>query len=208
MVNNKGVAGMEVLYPSFIAELDSEIWQLVHKYSVFAKLLHVLLFLSDIYHEDVDNDGHWFGPNSKEVKQSIQKIDEDIDMLLDEINEHGLEDQVNLIVFSDHGMTSVDELNKIDISDAIDMDDIKTIADSSTQVFIWPHAGSEKKVLYFIVLYTPKNICFILYVVVKWVHVSKRYGPQQKTAFSFGPIWNTSTSDQFLNRLSNKFRYF
>ena len=67
-------------------------------------------------------------------------------MLLDEIKERELEGQVNLIVFSDHGMTTIDILHKINISAALNMGDIKTISDASTQVFIWPHDGREKKV--------------------------------------------------------------
>ena len=100
----------------------------------------------DIYHQDVDHDGHWYGPNSREVKQSIQNIDEDINMLLDEISKQGLADQVNVMVFSDHGMTTIDALHKINISKALDMDEIKAITEALSQVAIWPHDGLEEKV--------------------------------------------------------------
>ena len=110
----------------------------------------VFLYLADIYHENVDNDGHWYGPGSDEVKQSIQNIDADIDMLLDIIDQHDLEDEVNLLVFSDHGMTALDKSNRIDLSTVLDSEHIRTVAGSFSQLFIWPHDGLEKQVIYLI----------------------------------------------------------
>lgn len=99
-----------------------------------------------IYHEAIDHFGHYFGPYSRQVKDAVQRIDDDINNLLDEIKAHGLDNEINVIVFSDHGMTTVDELNKINISTAINMDDIKAISDAFSQVYIWPHSGLEEKV--------------------------------------------------------------
>lgn len=99
-----------------------------------------------VYHEAVDHDGHWYGPNSNEVRRSVQEIDEDISMLLDEISAHDIADQVNIMVFSDHGMTAIDELHKINISKALDMDEIKAISEAMTTVALWPQEGLEEKV--------------------------------------------------------------
>ena len=67
-------------------------------------------------------------------------------MLLDEISAHDIADQVNIMVFSDHGMTAIDELHKINISKALDMDEIKAISEAMTTVALWPQDGLEEKV--------------------------------------------------------------
>lgn len=60
-----------------------------------------------LYFSDVDTAGHKFGPNSKELKEAIQKVDNSLGMLLEGLAK--LDFPVNLVVASDHGMT---QLNK------------------------------------------------------------------------------------------------
>ena len=104
------------------------------------------ILIADLYHQDVDHFGHWYGPYSKEVKESVQQIDEDIHLLLDELQQQDMEDEVNVLVFSDHGMTGIHSQQKINISKVLDMNDIRVISEALSQVYIWPHAGREEKV--------------------------------------------------------------
>ncbi len=63
-----------------------------------------------LYTADIDNDGHKYGPDSKEVKTAVEKIDTNLSILWNFIQNSKL--PINLIVVSDHGMQSTD-INKI-----------------------------------------------------------------------------------------------
>ncbi|KAF2675277.1 Phosphodiest-domain-containing protein [Microthyrium microscopicum] len=77
------------------------------------------------YVPDVDADGHAFGPNSTEVRDSIVKADDMLTKIFDGLKDRNLTDIVNVIIVSDHGMatTSVDRLIQLD--DLVDMDKIE-----------------------------------------------------------------------------------
>ena len=119
----------------------------ISRVSLFWRI-NIVSFLdvTDLYIQDADKYGHLYGPYSRQVKDAVQQIDEDIYMLLDELQQQDIEDEVNVLVFSDHGMTDIHAQQKINISKALDMNDIKAISEALTQVYIWPHAGLEEKV--------------------------------------------------------------
>ena len=71
--------------------------------------MYIAILIVGIYHQDVDKFGHHYGPNSPQVKEAIKEIDREISSLLDYIDDNNLQDTVNLILVSDHGMTSIDE---------------------------------------------------------------------------------------------------
>lgn len=62
--------------------------------------------LATLYFSDVDSAGHKYGPNSKEVKEAILKVDQSIQKLNKELEKLNL--PINIIIVSDHGMTEVD----------------------------------------------------------------------------------------------------
>ncbi|KAH9520356.1 Ectonucleotide pyrophosphatase/phosphodiesterase member 3 [Bulinus truncatus] len=66
-----------------------------------------------LYLNEPDSAGHSYGPDSPSVIQAIERMDVIIGQLLSELEKEGLKDKVNLIVTSDHGMTSVDVENKL-----------------------------------------------------------------------------------------------
>ena len=59
-----------------------------------------------IYFEQTDHVGHESGPFSTELNQVIQGLDRVMSDLVDRLSDPGLSD-VNLLIFSDHGMTKV-----------------------------------------------------------------------------------------------------
>jgi len=77
------------------------------------------------YVPNVDTDGHLYGPNSTEIRQTIKDVDVMLHGMFEGIKQRNLTDIVNVIVVSDHGMatTSVDRLIQLD--DLIDMDKIE-----------------------------------------------------------------------------------
>ncbi|MGE0441296.1 MAG: ectonucleotide pyrophosphatase/phosphodiesterase [Gemmatimonadales bacterium] len=60
-----------------------------------------------LYLEGVDAAGHRFGPTSPQVDSAIARADSAVALLVAGIDSLGLEDRVNVIVVSDHGMAEL-----------------------------------------------------------------------------------------------------
>ena len=85
-----------------------------------------------LYFTEPDHTGHTHGPDSKEVIQKIKELDGEEDYLLKRLKEVKLLDKMNIIITSDHGMTSLinDTEHAIDLNKYID---IETYAVDSTR---------------------------------------------------------------------------
>jgi len=87
------------------------------------------------YFSSLDSAGHNFGPDSIEVQQALHDIDNLIGLLMkrlkDEINQ-----EVNVVLVSDHGMTSI-EPNAIDIESLIPNNTLFTLVNGQTQLLIY-----------------------------------------------------------------------
>ena len=70
------------------------------------------------YMSDVDDAGHKYGPDAIETKNAVLFVDDAIGKLTNRINTLGL--PVNYIFLSDHGMTAIDTVTKINVADYID----------------------------------------------------------------------------------------
>ncbi|XP_071153575.1 glycerophosphocholine cholinephosphodiesterase ENPP6-like [Mytilus edulis] len=99
-----------------------------------------------VFVDVVDDGGHSYGPNSKELKDIIRQTDEAIKQMLDMLVQEGLEDKVNIVIFSDHGMTEISESRTIDISDHIGYADVEAVRDKGAVCSIWPREGKVEKV--------------------------------------------------------------
>ena len=73
-----------------------------------------------LYFENVDSDGHDYGPDSPQVKEAIEKVDHNIGLLLAGLKSRGIEDRVNIIVVSDHGMAACSRQRLIMLDDYVD----------------------------------------------------------------------------------------
>ncbi|CAH2306808.1 ectonucleotide pyrophosphatase phosphodiesterase family member 7-like, partial [Pelobates cultripes] len=60
-----------------------------------------------LYYGEPDKTGHIIGPETEERKLIIKQIDRTIGYLLESIEIHNLKDTLNIIITSDHGMTTV-----------------------------------------------------------------------------------------------------
>lgn len=60
-----------------------------------------------LYYGEPDNMGHKFGPETENRRVIIQQIDRTIGYLVEAIERHGLTKHLNVIITSDHGMTTV-----------------------------------------------------------------------------------------------------
>lgn len=60
-----------------------------------------------LYYGEPDNVGHAKGPETQERRKIIEQIDRIIGYLREAINKNGLTNRLNVIITSDHGMTTV-----------------------------------------------------------------------------------------------------
>ncbi|KAF1992100.1 Phosphodiest-domain-containing protein [Aulographum hederae CBS 113979] len=72
------------------------------------------------YVPNVDADGHKYGPNSTEIKQTIQNVDTMLADIFEGLTARNLTNIVNVVVVSDHGMATTDTTRLIQLEDLID----------------------------------------------------------------------------------------
>uniref|UniRef100_A0A8C5QIU4 glycerophosphocholine cholinephosphodiesterase n=1 Tax=Leptobrachium leishanense TaxID=445787 RepID=A0A8C5QIU4_9ANUR len=103
--------------------------------------------LATVYYERIDVEGHHYGPWSEERKNSTRVVDQVLQNLNQQIKEMDLQSNLNVILFSDHGMTDIHWMEKvIELVTYIDLNDIAQVKDRGPVVSIWPAEGKESKV--------------------------------------------------------------
>ncbi len=85
-----------------------------------AKRPHLLT----LYFSDVDSAEHRFGPETPQEAAAILDVDRNLAALKAGIARLGLQDRVNIIVVSDHGMTKVKSNPMIWLDDYINLDEV------------------------------------------------------------------------------------
>ena len=92
-----------------------------------------------------------FGPNSVSRRDALKDLDDLLIYLQDGLKKTNLQDQVNLVLVSDHGMLQVQSKKEsailIDIDDYIDESDVVTMLDRGSVSLIIPQDGKEEKIL-------------------------------------------------------------
>ncbi|KAK5663176.1 hypothetical protein OQA88_6593 [Cercophora sp. LCS_1] len=77
------------------------------------------------YVPNVDSDGHKYGPNSTEIRATIQNVDAMLDQIFKGIEDRHLTDWVNIIIVSDHGMATTDISRLVQLEDIVDLGKIE-----------------------------------------------------------------------------------
>ncbi|MGZ4789360.1 MAG: alkaline phosphatase family protein [Terriglobales bacterium] len=95
-----------------------------------------------LYMSEVDEAGHDFGPGSPEVKEAVAKVDAALGSLLAGLRERGIDDQVNIVVISDHGMASTSRKKLIQLDGYVDLKTVK-IADWGPPVALRALDGND-----------------------------------------------------------------
>ena len=72
------------------------------------------------YVPNVDSDGHKYGPNSTEIRQTISDVDNMLDQIFQGLDARNLTKIVNVVVVSDHGMATTDTNRLIQLEDIVD----------------------------------------------------------------------------------------
>lgn len=81
-----------------------------------------------MYFSTTDDVGHEFGPDAEETRYAVLEVDEYIRRLMDGLAHRKIDDKVNVIIVSDHGMAAVDQRNAVVMDDYFDVKD-KKLAD-------------------------------------------------------------------------------
>jgi len=97
------------------------------------------------YFELVDSIGHEYGPNSPQIDQAIQTVDSTIGSILAGLEARGILDDINIIVTSDHGMTTVNRSQVILIDNYINMSDARVVEFNPILSLI-PEEGQEQQI--------------------------------------------------------------
>jgi predicted AlkP superfamily pyrophosphatase or phosphodiesterase len=75
-----------------------------------------------LYLEQVDHAGHDDGPDSPGVNAAMRVVDAALARLVDGLEARGLFDRTNIVIVSDHGMTSTAPDRQIFLDDLVDLD--------------------------------------------------------------------------------------
>ncbi len=75
--------------------------------------------LLTLYLDTIDTAGHRFGPDSDELNAELKVVDATIKRLLDGLANHGLDQAVNIVVVSDHGMSTTSPERVIFLDDLL-----------------------------------------------------------------------------------------
>jgi predicted AlkP superfamily pyrophosphatase or phosphodiesterase len=99
-----------------------------------------------LYLDDADLAGHWYGPDSSQVRDAIVRTDGQLGRLVDGLRRRQLLDTTNLVVLSDHGMAATTRAQTIVVDDLVSPDDIE-VADINPTLGVTPRPGAEARVL-------------------------------------------------------------
>ncbi|XP_046449994.1 glycerophosphocholine cholinephosphodiesterase ENPP6-like [Daphnia pulex] len=102
-----------------------------------------------VYNEHIDNKGHQFGPTSPELMLAVQEVDAELHKFLKKLEETNLDETVNVMIVSDHGMTSGTPQSKaeyVEIDDYLNMDDVSYVIDRAAVAAVAPLPGKADKV--------------------------------------------------------------
>ncbi|XP_027693402.1 ectonucleotide pyrophosphatase/phosphodiesterase family member 6 [Vombatus ursinus] len=103
--------------------------------------------LAAIYYERIDVEGHHYGPSSTQRKNALRAVDAILRHMFKWIQERGLQDTLDIILFSDHGMTDIFWMDKvIELKEHINLSDLLQMKDRGPVVSLWPVPGKHSEV--------------------------------------------------------------
>ncbi|XP_069027065.1 glycerophosphocholine cholinephosphodiesterase ENPP6 [Embiotoca jacksoni] len=103
--------------------------------------------MAAIYYEKIDVEGHHFGPDSHQVRTAVRQLDLAMQTLNSRIKEMNMVNQLNIVLFSDHGMTKIQWMEKvIELDKYINMSDIVKMMDRGPVVSLWPSDNKYQEV--------------------------------------------------------------
>lgn len=83
--------------------------------------------LITLYFSEVDSEGHSHGPESEEVGRALAEADGYVAGLLEGLRARGIDEEVHLLITSDHGMSPTSQERVVLLDDYIDLDDVHVV---------------------------------------------------------------------------------
>ena len=99
-----------------------------------------------LYMSDVDGAGHDSGPANPAIAAAILRVDSAMGQLLDGITRLGLDDHVNVVVVSDHGMSKTSADSVVALDDYMALDLLARTTGGNPVYGLWPTPGMEDSV--------------------------------------------------------------
>lgn len=81
-----------------------------------------------LYFDEVDHQGHTYGPDTPEVDQAIRETDAALARLVQGLQQRGLLERMNIIVVADHGMASVPANNSVMLDKLIPLNRVDVVS--------------------------------------------------------------------------------
>ncbi len=103
-----------------------------------------------LYFNEPDHLGHVYGPESVQVDSSIIEMDVMLGTIMDKINSSSIKDSLNLIIVSDHGMTTISKDKYIYLDKYVrGLYDLRIDGKGPiSQLFLRPTKSARKKSIY------------------------------------------------------------
>jgi len=99
-----------------------------------------------LYFSTVDHAGHDYGPHAPETRAAVLALDSAMGRLVGGLAAHGLTDQVNIVVVSDHGMAEVRADRVVVLDDLLDTGSVDLI-ESHALFMMNPKDGDTARLL-------------------------------------------------------------
>lgn len=81
-----------------------------------------------LYFDEVDHQGHAFGPDTTEVDQALRETDAALARLVQGLKQRGLLDRMNVIIVADHGMASVPAKNSVMLDKLVPLNRVDVVS--------------------------------------------------------------------------------
>ncbi|XP_012942288.1 ectonucleotide pyrophosphatase/phosphodiesterase family member 5 [Aplysia californica] len=102
--------------------------------------------LGVLYMHEPDKSGHRVGPDSPNLVPVIERMDNVLGHIIEQLELRGIKDEVNLIVTSDHGMTNVDLDKKlIDVTDYANSSLLLSVVDQGSTAEIRAQVNKSRE---------------------------------------------------------------
>ena len=95
-----------------------------------------------LYFDEPDIAGHTWGPESKELKKTIRRVDDTVGEIIGGLRKHRLIDHVNIILTSDHGQAEASDKRQIILSQYVPREFYEG-NDLVLSPLIWHHMGKR-----------------------------------------------------------------
>jgi predicted AlkP superfamily pyrophosphatase or phosphodiesterase len=99
-----------------------------------------------LYFSDTDDAGHEFSPDAEETKYAVWNADRYVERLMNGLKARNIDQKVNVIIVSDHGMAPVDLRRATFLDDYFDIELTERILWTNEIVQIFPKPGKEDQI--------------------------------------------------------------